>query len=109
MNLVQCHGSLQENKRKRKRVEPEFDYIYGIVTTGTKWWYVMFTNETKKIYTTANAYADTIPLEKEALHDDSELKRTVKKAVATIAWMLQDRAGVGEDSLAKKRRVEENT
>ncbi len=59
-----------------------------------------------KVFTTANLYTDVIPFGKEVIKDDTELKRAVKKITATIAWMLQDRAGVEEMSSAKKRRVE---
>jgi hypothetical protein len=108
MNLVQCEGSLDENKRKRKRSDDEFDYVYGVVTTGTRWWYTIFTSE-RGIYTTTNLDSHFLPLSRKAVKDDAALRQSVKKIVSTIAWMLQDRAGVGEDASAKRRRVEENT
>src|SRR5256886_941321 len=41
-NLIQCESALQVNKNMRKRKSgeafgDEYDYIYGIVTTVTKW------------------------------------------------------------------------
>ncbi|CAJ0830238.1 21168_t:CDS:2 [Entrophospora sp. SA101] len=46
MNIVQLNSSLQENSRKRKQ-KKELNYTYGIVTTGTTWWYIMFVDEGK--------------------------------------------------------------
>ncbi|CAJ0630115.1 4511_t:CDS:2 [Entrophospora sp. SA101] len=40
----------QENSRKRKQ-KKELNYTYGIVTTGTTWWYIMFVDEGKDVYT----------------------------------------------------------
>jgi len=107
-NLLQCDGSLDEN-RKQRCSSNEFDYVYGIVTTGYLWRYLLFTNERRGIYTTANTGGHFIPLGVECLQDDQELKRSVKQVVSTIAWMLLDRVTVGESPTEKKRRVEENT
>ncbi|CAJ0833450.1 5975_t:CDS:2 [Entrophospora sp. SA101] len=68
MNIVQLNSSLQENSRKRKQ-KKELNYTYGIVTTGTTWWYIMFVDEGKDslVYTSANKGDDTIPLGNEVL------------------------------------------
>lgn len=44
-NLIQCESALQVNKRKRKTLEDNFDYIYGIVTTATEWYFILYTTE----------------------------------------------------------------
>ena len=100
MNLMQCNGALQQNKRKRKRADG-FDYIYSVITNAVLWRYIILTNE-GKIYRTE--YEDMLPLSRLALNDDGDLRRAVTKTVGTIAWMLQDRTQVDEP-IAKKQRV----
>ena len=46
-NLIQCESALQVNKKNRKRKSGEafgedFDYIYGIVTTASEWYFILF-------------------------------------------------------------------
>ena len=48
-NLIQCESALQVNKKNRKRKSGEafgedFDYIYGIVTTASEWYFILFNN-----------------------------------------------------------------
>ena len=100
MNLMQCNGALQQNKRKWKRADG-FDYIYSVITNAVLWRYIILTNE-GKIYRTE--YEDMLPLSRLALNDDGDLRRAVKKTVGTIAWMLWDRIQVDEP-IAKKQRV----
>jgi hypothetical protein len=86
MNLMQCQGAIHLNKRKRKR--DEFEYVYGVTTTGKAWRYIMLTSD-KEVYRTQ--YEDLIPLDKYAIEDDKALRAAVEKVVATVAWMLEDR------------------
>ena len=59
--------------------------MYGIVTSGARWWYIMFTSEKKGIYTTFSTSGDYIPLGTKILENDTDLKRGVKNVVSTIA------------------------
>jgi hypothetical protein len=64
MNLMQCQGALHLNKSKRKR--DEFDYVYGVPTTGRIWRYIMLTSD-NHVYRTQ--YEDLIPLDKYAIEN----------------------------------------
>ncbi|CAB4424266.1 unnamed protein product [Rhizophagus irregularis] len=49
-NLIQCESALQVNKKNRKRKSGEafgedFDYIYGIVTTASEWYFILFASD----------------------------------------------------------------
>ena len=49
-NLIQCESALQVNRKNRKRKSGEafgedFDYIYGIVTTASEWYFFLFTSD----------------------------------------------------------------
>ena len=100
MNIMQCQGALQEARRKRKHGENEFDYIYGITTTGKDWRYILLTSE-NKIY---KGIAQVIDLDRDKLGTtDYEvlLKESVAKTVKTIAWMLNS---LGNAKTTSKRQ-----
>ena len=97
MNLMQCQGAIHLNKLKRKR--DEFEYVYGVTTTGRTWRYIMLTSD-KEVYRTQ--YEDMIPLDTYATQDDKALRAAVEKVVATVAWMLEDR--IQSDAPAAKRQ-----
>ncbi|RIA79664.1 hypothetical protein C1645_882569 [Glomus cerebriforme] len=49
-NLIQCESALQVNKNNRKRKSGEtfgddYDYIYGIITTATEWYFILFASD----------------------------------------------------------------
>ena len=98
MNIMQCQAALQEartRKRKYSNDEEEFNYIFGITTTGSVWKYIMLTSENQLYVGVPN----TIPLHRELLRvDDKELRKAVKKTVTSVAWMLQNRANAKKTS-----------
>ena len=103
MNIMQYQGALQQARRKRKRGENEFDYIYGITTTGKEWKYIIFTSE-NKIY---KGVTQLIDLDRDKLRVagyQDLLKESVKKTVTTIAWMLDSQANAKTTS--KRQRLE---
>ena len=80
-NLIQCESALQVNKNKRKRKSGEafgddYDYIYGIVTTATEWYFIL--HSTEAIYCTSRTEY-RISLTEDALKDPTELRKNVKR------------------------------
>ncbi|PKK59734.1 hypothetical protein RhiirC2_820298 [Rhizophagus irregularis] len=41
-NIKQLQSACETNKRKRKRGEEDFDYLYGIVITGRDWHFLLY-------------------------------------------------------------------
>ncbi|GBB85885.1 hypothetical protein RclHR1_01840046 [Rhizophagus clarus] len=87
-NLLQCRSAcdmnINMNKKKRKvdeAFDPNYDYIYGIVSTGTDWYFI--------------------------LHSTEELRKNVKRVLEVIVGLLKDRAVGSEELATKKRHVEE--
>ncbi|PKY46682.1 hypothetical protein RhiirA4_402722 [Rhizophagus irregularis] len=75
------------NKKKRKvddAFDPDYDYVYGIVSTGTDWYFIL--HSTEGIY---------------------KLRKNVKRVLEVIVGLLKDRAVGSEEPAIKKRRVEE--
>ncbi|CAG8736200.1 8148_t:CDS:2, partial [Ambispora leptoticha] len=85
INLLQIESACQTNKRKHKAGEAfsdEYDYMNGIVTTATEWYFILYMTE--GIYFTS----------------EKDYLISFKKSA------LDNRAGaVNEKPLAKKRRV----
>ncbi|GES95075.1 hypothetical protein GLOIN_2v1695250 [Rhizophagus clarus] len=44
-NIKQLESACETNKRKRKRGDNAFDYLYGIVTTGRDWHFLLYSPE----------------------------------------------------------------
>jgi hypothetical protein len=93
-------------KKKRKADEafdPDYDYVYGIVST-TDWYFIL--HSTEGIYSTSRTEY-RISLTENALKDDTELRKSVKRVLEVIVGLLKDRAVGSEEPATKKRRVEE--
>ncbi|PKC04053.1 hypothetical protein RhiirA5_422817 [Rhizophagus irregularis] len=106
-NLIQCESALQVNKKKRKTLEDNFDYIYGIVTTATEWYFILYT--TGKISCTSQDPLN-IRLVRSALNENSEaekeLCKNVKRVMEVIVGLLKDRLEVEREPSKKKKRVQ---
>jgi hypothetical protein len=109
-NLIQCESALQVNKKKRtadNAFKDDFDYIYGIVTTATEWYFILYTS--KKISCTSDNPL-YIPFVKPALDEDSEgekeLFKNVKRVMEVIVGLLKDRVEVEKEPVKKKQRVQ---
>ncbi|GBC44437.2 hypothetical protein GLOIN_2v1725482 [Rhizophagus irregularis DAOM 181602=DAOM 197198] len=77
-NLLQCRSAcdmnINMNKKKRKvdeAFDPDYDYVYGIVSTGTDWYFIL--HSTEGIYSTSRTEY-RISLTEGALKDDTELR-----------------------------------
>ena len=99
--------NIKMNKKKwkvDKAFDPDYEYVYGIVTTDTDWYFIL--HSTEGIYSTSRAEY-RISLTEDALKDDTELRKNVKRVLEVIIGLLKDRA-VGSKKLeTKKCHVEE--
>ncbi len=94
------------NKKKRKvdeAFDPDYDYVYGIVSTRTNWYFILYS--TKGIYSISRTEYQIL-LTKDALKDDIELRKSVKKVLEVIIELLKDRAVGSEEPVTKKRCIE---
>ena len=109
-NIKQLESSFETNQKKRKRDEAfddDFDYLYGIVTTGRDCHFLLYSpGEIAQ----ASDTALTIEFTKKALEKNSEeyeaLCKGVKKVLGVIVGLLKDRACVGKSPATKRARVE---
>ena len=93
------------NKKKRKvdeAFDPNYDYVYGIVSTGTDWYFIL--HSTEGIYSTSRTEY-RISLTEDALKDDTELRKNVKRVLEVIVGLLKDRVDVEKEPAMKKQRV----
>ncbi|CAG8568054.1 5355_t:CDS:10 [Ambispora leptoticha] len=105
-NLIQLQSACKENIRKRKRDDQEEDveYVYGIVSTGDKWYFTMVTSNNE----VAARSMQPISLNLSTIEvDETQLKSETQKLFATIRAMLDDKiASISEPSAKKKQRLE---
>ncbi|CAG8534442.1 6533_t:CDS:2 [Funneliformis caledonium] len=87
------------NKKKRKiddAFDPDPDYVFGIVSTGTDWYVIL--HSTEGIYCTSRTeYRISL----------TKMIRNVKRVLEVIVGLLKDRIVGSEEPATKKRRVEE--
>src|ERR1043166_4028723 len=100
MNL----GMLRRKRKADEAFDPNYDYVYGIVSTGTDWYFIL--HSTEGIYSTSRTEY-RISLTEDALKEDTELRKSVKRVLEVIVGLLKDRAVGSEESAIKKRHVEE--
>ncbi|GES86474.1 hypothetical protein GLOIN_2v1511347 [Rhizophagus clarus] len=106
-NLAQLESAFQTNKKKRTADQAfgndYFDYIYGIVTTGTEWHFIIYTPD--GIYSTSGSEYQ-INLTKSAVKDNPELLRSnVKRVIGIIVGLLKDRVSVDSSPASKRARI----
>ncbi|GBB83337.1 hypothetical protein RclHR1_10060010 [Rhizophagus clarus] len=108
-NLVQLESLYQTNKRKCK---PDvgssgFDYLYGIVSTATEWYFILYSTDrisctSKRPY---NIVFSEASLKKDSV-DEKELRRNVKRVIEVIVGILVDRINIEKTPDSKKARIE---
>ncbi|EXX57191.1 hypothetical protein RirG_209410 [Rhizophagus irregularis DAOM 197198w] len=106
-NLAQLESTFQTNKKKRTADQAfgsdYFDYIYGIVTTGTEWHFIIYTPD--GIYSTSGSEYQ-INLTKSAIKENPELLRSnVKRVIGIIVELLKDRISVDSSPASKRARI----
>ncbi|GBC03375.1 hypothetical protein RclHR1_00510006 [Rhizophagus clarus] len=111
-NIKQLESSFQTNKRKRKRDEDYFDYLYGVVTSARDWHFLLYSPG--EILQASKA-PFSIEFVEEALVENSEeyktLRKGVKKVLGIIIGLLEDRASPSADVIEelRKNNTKENT
>ncbi|CAB4404395.1 unnamed protein product [Rhizophagus irregularis] len=87
-NFIQMQTACQHNLKvlKRKRDQNDFEYVYGMVTTGdNKWYFTMVTSENKFVVVTKEPLI--FRLHKVKVNDE-HLKSEVTELFATICGIL---------------------
>src|SRR5581483_1746797 len=106
-NIKQLESAYETNKKKRKWGDNDFDYIYGIVTTGQDWQFLLYAPKT---ILKGNKLPYKIELTDDALVIDSveyhSLCKDVKKILGIIVGLLKDRACVDDSPEAKRIKVD---
>jgi hypothetical protein len=113
-NLVQCESALQVNKKNRKRKSGEafgedFGYIYGIVTTASDWYFILFVSD--GIPSTSKdpiniRFSDSAL--KEGSEEEKDLRKNVKEVMEVVVGLLKDRLEcVDEEPDRKRAKIEE--
>src|SRR5438128_3080191 len=96
------------NRRKRKVDEAfgdsYYDYLYGIVSTATDWYFLLYSSE--GIWCTSKTEYH-ISLTESALDDDTDLRKGVKRVMEVIVGLLKDSVMIDSTPDVKRRRVEE--
>ncbi|RGB22224.1 hypothetical protein C1646_782603 [Rhizophagus diaphanus] len=107
LNLVQLESAFQTNKKKRTLDQAfgndYFDYIYGIVTTGMEWHFIIYTPD-GIIFTSDSEYQ--INLTKSMIKNNPELLLSnVKRVISIIVGLLKDRVSVDSSLTSKRARI----
>ena len=80
-----------------------FNYIYGIVTTGTEWHFIIYTPD--GIFSISGS-EHQINLTKFVVKDNSELLQSnVKRIIGIIVGLLKDRVSVDSFPASKRARI----
>jgi hypothetical protein len=107
---LQCKSACQTNKRKRKAdvaFEDDYDYLYGIITTATEWYFLLYTTEGISCTSETEFH---ISLTKAMAKEENVAKlcENVKQVMEVIVGLLIDRAEVEKEPDKKKARVQEH-
>ena len=105
--MAQLESAYQTNKKKRTADQAfgndYYDYLYGIVTTGTEWHFIMYTPD--GIYSTSGSEYQ-INLLKSAVKENLELLQSnVKRVIGIIVGLLKDRVSVDSSPVSKRTRI----
>ncbi|CAB4445987.1 unnamed protein product [Rhizophagus irregularis] len=99
-NATRKFSPHKHEKRKASVSFDEFDYLYGIVTTASDWYFLMYTPE--RIYCSKDDYH--IVLNEKIMKDDVKLRLGVKKVMEVIVDLLKDRVEVDDSPDSKRPR-----
>ncbi|CAI2188161.1 18210_t:CDS:2, partial [Funneliformis geosporum] len=87
-----------KKKCKAEKAFKEYEYVYGIVTIATDWYFIL--HSTKAIYYTSKTEY-RISLTEDALKDSTDLCKNVRRILEVIVGLLKDRVTASEE-LANK-------
>ncbi|RGB27845.1 hypothetical protein C1646_768554 [Rhizophagus diaphanus] len=87
--------NLDTLKKKRTADEAfeEYEYVYGIVTTATDWYFIL--HSTEAIYCTSKTEY-RISLTEDALKDSTDLRKNMKRILEVIVGLLRNRVSASE-------------
>jgi hypothetical protein len=110
-NVMKCESAFQANKRKRKAdiaFGEEFDYLYGIITTATEWYFLLYSSDGISCTSKNPLY---IRLSEAALTENSEedlkLCKNVKRILEIVVGLLKGRMDVEKSPSKKRQRIQE--
>ncbi|CAB4411645.1 unnamed protein product [Rhizophagus irregularis] len=106
-NLAQLESAFQSNKKKQTADQAfgndYFDYIYGIMLTGTEWHFIMYIPD--GIYSTSGSEYQ-INLTKSAIKENPELTlKQRERVIGIIVGLLKDRVSVDSSPSSKRARI----
>ena len=108
-NILQCESALQTNKKKRKASDAfkeDYDYLLGIVTTATEWYFLLYTSE-GILCTSQMEYYIRLTRNIAKEENEAELRKNVKRVMEVIVCLLKNRVEeVGKEPATKKQRIE---
>ncbi|PKY27410.1 hypothetical protein RhiirB3_443114 [Rhizophagus irregularis] len=96
-----CITEGKQNQEASEAFDDDFDYLYGIVTTATDWYFIMYTPE--RIYCMKADYH--IDLTEDILDDDTKLCQGVKEVMGVIVGLSKDRVEVDDAPDNKRART----
>lgn len=103
-NILQCESAIQENTNKRKREDTD-DYVYGIVTTAERWFFIRFTSDGVFCTSQNPLYIHFVET---ALVKDSRNEKVliegVKQVMEVIVGLLKARVDIVEMPELKRPR-----
>ncbi|RHZ79608.1 hypothetical protein Glove_143g63 [Diversispora epigaea] len=102
-NIIQLESTFHTNKKRKvdRDIEGYYDYIYGIITTAEKWYFLIYVP--KKIYLAESYYPVKIDIQ--ALSNDTELRKGVKTVMEVIVGLLKDKIEDDNSYTSKKSRI----
>src|SRR6266487_2630480 len=110
-NIMQLESAYHTNKKKRMAEQAfgkdDYDYLYGIVSTGIYWHFLVFT--TDGLYCTSESEYQ-INLSKTAIKENLDILRSnVKRIIGIIVGLLKDRVTVDNSPASKRARIKKFT
>ncbi|GBB89279.1 hypothetical protein RclHR1_15980005 [Rhizophagus clarus] len=106
-SIRQFESLYEMNKRKRKRDGDDYDYLYGIITTASDWYFLLYT---PGVISQASEIPFSIEFNKKALDKNSKeyqmLCGSVKEILSIIVGLIKDRACSNEEPEKKRAKIE---
>ncbi|CAG8747395.1 5306_t:CDS:1, partial [Ambispora leptoticha] len=108
-NLVELEIMMRKTQEWMKKAvkyeKDSYDFLYGIVTTATEWYFILYTTE--DVYSTSTRFYH-VNLVDNANENEDELHKQVKSVLEILVGMLKDRVDASnEEPAIKRRRVQE--
>ncbi|RIB08681.1 hypothetical protein C2G38_329451 [Gigaspora rosea] len=101
-NLVQAQTAcLTNNERSQKRKQNELEYVYGLVTTGEKWFLTMVTSDSR-----VGAVSEPICIRlSNSDIDDDAIKENLRALFSAVITMLSDKLESIKEPKTKSSKI----